>query len=75
MVIIIIICVLSDYVDEFYGYNLARPARCGTILNLVYLPSFFALYCFKIPLSFVLAKRMYGIVAPPSLEFSSQEIT
>ena len=28
--VIIIICVLGDYVDELYGYNLARPARCGT---------------------------------------------
>jgi len=28
--VIIIICVLGDCVDGFYGYNLARSARCCT---------------------------------------------
>jgi len=30
---VIIICVLGGYVDELYGYNLARPARCGTPIS------------------------------------------
>jgi len=27
---VIIICVLGGCVDGLYGYNLARPTRCGT---------------------------------------------
>jgi len=30
---IVIICVLGGYIDGFYGYYLARPARCGTKIN------------------------------------------
>jgi len=30
--VIVIICVLGGHIDGFYGYYLARPARCGTTL-------------------------------------------
>jgi len=31
---VIIIRVLGGYVDGLYGYNLARPARCGTYIKV-----------------------------------------